>query len=543
MNDLLLKTCEFLKDAGKGNAKLDEIINSMAKEPWRVCIVGGFSRGKTRLLNHLLDTELFPEDVVPATTVLTEVNYARTLQMEFVGLSETVAWEPTSDNLEKFCAGNEYSDAQGVIRVGYPASFLYPDLKLYDTPGIDDIMEHRADITFAALEKCDAALVVTSALAPLGLTEIQFIESYLFARRIPRIAIVATFLDQLSEEDAIAAMENIKAKARGISPALEVWCLQSASCDASGAAAMRDRLHQWADDPDRAKWRQKRALAMASILLRDFITEDTALLRSLSGDVMKEEEKISIALRDLSESAESWNELRSGFMDGGVACIEKLKNLAARMADELQSKEVNSDCENRPREMMRKFSMEIAETAQKCFDQDLTTLLDGIRKTYGIEPAMPRDIKITPAETNIMSSGEGLNWYIAQAFDFVEEHLDDLVQFVPLPPVGRTLAREMARKLVVLGKEFCGVPENDAQAATRFVNEAARDITSAIREVYAQTGERARAIQLSWMEAQKSRLLLAGGIDKRKNQIELLNKNIGTATKLLSQIRELLGEK
>lgn len=543
MNDLLMQTCEFFKDAGKDNAKLEDIIDSMAKEPWRACIAGGFSRGKTRLLNQLLDTGLFPEDVVPATTVLTEVKYARTLQMEFAGVSETVCWEPTSENLEKFCAGNEYSDARGIIRVGYPASFLYPDLRLYDTPGIDDIMERRADITFAALEKCDAALVVTSALAPLGLTEIQFIESYLFERRIPRIALVVTFLDQLSGEDAMAAMENIKAKARAISPAIEVWCAQSASCDAIGAGAMRERLHQWADDPNRVKWRQKRALAMAAIRLRDSITEDTALLRSLSGDAREEEEKIRKALRDLSESAESWNELRSGFMDSGLACIEKLKNLAASMAHELQSKESGGDCENRPREMLRQFSMEIADTAQKCFDQDLAALLDGIRKTYGIEPAMPRDIKITPVEKDIASPRDGIDWYVAQAFDFVEKHLDDIVLFVPLPPVGRALAREMARKLVALGKEFCGVAENDAQASARFVNEAARDITTAIRELYAQTGERARAMQLSWMEEQKSRLLLAGGAEMRKNQIETLNKNIDAATKLLSRIHGLLGGK
>ena len=70
-----------------------------------------------------------------------------------------------------FCAGNAREDAVGILSVHFPGEFLKPATVIEDTPGLDDLLTTRADITFAALENCDAALVVVSAIAPLSLNE------------------------------------------------------------------------------------------------------------------------------------------------------------------------------------------------------------------------------------------------------------------------------------------------------------------------------------------------------------------------------------
>lgn len=544
MDDLVSQAEEFFKNAGKDAEyeKLREIRASILNDYWRVCIAGGFSRGKTRLLNLLLDTDLFPEDVVPATTVLTEVSYAPTPRVEFAGVSETISLEPVCENLERFCAGNEFADAKGIIRVGYPASFLQPDLMLRDTPGIDDLLASRADIAFDALQQSDGALVVTSALAPLGITERQFIESSLLSRHIPRIAIVVTFLDQLDSGEAARALKNVRAIVSRMGNNIEIWCAETGPgteiCDARGLDAMRKRIHAWTNAENRERKRQKRALAAIYALLQNSLAADEALARSMAEDMWIEEDTFRKASQELEDNADGWSDLRSRFMTGGEVCIDKLKDLARRMASKMATETARENFESHPRVLLEEFSREIAALAQKCIDEDMERLLSGIRQKYGIAVAMPCGIKITPTG-KVNEEGDGFDWYLLLALDFVEKHLDDIVLFVPLPPAGRALAREMGRRLVMLGKDICGSGDS-VQAANRFVNDITREITASVREIYAQTGERARTMQLAWLNEQKSRLQLASGNSLREDRISRLNDNIHKAKDILKKITEVV---
>ncbi|MFG6374915.1 MAG: dynamin family protein, partial [Desulfovibrio sp.] len=95
--------------------KLDTLALDMSQETFNVCIVGGFSHGKTHLLNELLGTDVFPENVLPTTTVLTRVSYGEKTDLVFKSGAEKTDYEFCRENLDLFCAGIAWEDAVVIL--------------------------------------------------------------------------------------------------------------------------------------------------------------------------------------------------------------------------------------------------------------------------------------------------------------------------------------------------------------------------------------------------------------------------------------------
>lgn len=531
--------------------RLEKIEKSILSPKFAVCIAGGFSRGKTHLLNQLLNTDIFPEDVVPATTVLTEVTYGDPASMVFAGLEKKINYEPSTANMEKFCAGNELADAEGVLCVGYPAEFLKDGLAIYDTPGIDDILATRADVTFDALENSDAALVVTSANAPLALNERQFIAGYLFNRHIPKIALVVTFLDQLDHVQQVKQLANIKHSAHGLFPGMEIWCAISndatATCDAHGVAAMRARLYEWAKAGDLRKLRSKKGLVAIAQLLRAALSLQEGFLENLSGDLKQRELKLREAGRALREKADSWNALRGAFMDKGIARAENLQARIAAMAPALREAAEDDSSQNPAaalRDKARAMREDICETLRQSIHEDKAELLSGIRKQYDFIPDLRANVLISgpgemdlPDESGNLPNLRGVIW---QALDFLRAHVDDIANVLPLPPVPRQIARKVATELLEKGKELIGGEHSDKSALDveidRFCASLEREIMDATRSVYAEIADQVREGQVKWLETQKRELDINSGAGDVSQKLELCSSNIAAIKALLAEI-------
>jgi gas vesicle protein len=153
-----------------------------------VVVCGEFSRGKSSLLNALVERPgLFPVDVSVTTCAVVTLQWGRrdSATVHFapanpddprpVRAPEAVAVSRVADFVtERANPGN----AKNVLKIDMqaPIAGLESGLVLVDTPGIGSINSGHSAATEAFLGRADAILFVASAVEPLSVHELDFLE-------------------------------------------------------------------------------------------------------------------------------------------------------------------------------------------------------------------------------------------------------------------------------------------------------------------------------------------------------------------------------
>ena len=92
------------------------------------------------------------------------------------------------------------------IDIRVPAPFLADDLTVVDTPGVNDINEQRADITYGYVPRADAAMFLLDATQILTASERQFLEERILRSQRDRLVFVVTKADLLDEAELAEAV-------------------------------------------------------------------------------------------------------------------------------------------------------------------------------------------------------------------------------------------------------------------------------------------------------------------------------------------------
>ncbi|MCG6957856.1 MAG: dynamin family protein [Gemmatimonadetes bacterium] len=167
----------------------------------RMVALGQFKRGKSTLLNALLDADLLPSGIAPVTSVSTVVRWSPTpcLTVFYAGGDvETADIARLSDFVvEERNPGN----ALGVslVEVGYPSELLEDGLVLVDTPGIGSTDRAATERAYGFLPSVDAGLVVLSPDPPVGEAEAAYIREC--ATLTPHLLFVLNKIDRVSEAE------------------------------------------------------------------------------------------------------------------------------------------------------------------------------------------------------------------------------------------------------------------------------------------------------------------------------------------------------
>lgn len=157
--------------------RADELAERLSEGDFRVAVCGGFSNGKSSLINALIGEDLLPVGVLPVTSIATEVRHGATAALielddgtrRSVAVTELAAWVSEANNPD---------NAKGVARVlvETPAPLLEPGVTLVDTPGLESIFEHNDTTAMATIRDAEGALVVLSADAPLTAAERRLLD-------------------------------------------------------------------------------------------------------------------------------------------------------------------------------------------------------------------------------------------------------------------------------------------------------------------------------------------------------------------------------
>ncbi len=159
----------------------------LAQTGCNVLVVGEFKKGKSTLINALLNAPVCPVDDDVATAKPIEIRHTAEPTAEIVYRQEDLADNKPPvvrtirfDELPSYASEPPTApDAHQVasVRVGLPRQLLGTGLIIVDTPGVGGLGSTHSAITIGALPSADAVLFVTDASQELTASEMEFLRT------------------------------------------------------------------------------------------------------------------------------------------------------------------------------------------------------------------------------------------------------------------------------------------------------------------------------------------------------------------------------
>ncbi|WP_025209643.1 dynamin family protein [Hippea sp. KM1] len=177
IKERLLKTIATIevitsKDLSKTKEKL-------MNEQFNLVVIGQFKRGKSSLINALLEDNIVPSSILPLTSIVTIISYSSRKKaiVKFLDNSEKQIEinEIEGYVTEKHNPKNRLNVKE--VHVLHPSPYLKKGIRIIDTPGIGSVFKHNTDVAYNFLPYCDAAIFVMSPDPPLGEAEIEFLKN------------------------------------------------------------------------------------------------------------------------------------------------------------------------------------------------------------------------------------------------------------------------------------------------------------------------------------------------------------------------------
>jgi hypothetical protein len=192
--------CDQITDDARSAAE------RIAEGRFYVACVGQFKRGKSTLLNALMDEPILPSGVVPVTAVPTILRFGESLGAR-VRLSSGEWTDIAIADIEEYVSEvRNPQNSKGVagLEVFVPSPLLAEGMCFVDTPGLGSVFAGNTAATHAFLPHIDAAIVVIGADPPIGGDELALVESV--AKEIPDILFVLNKADRVTKLDRDAAV-------------------------------------------------------------------------------------------------------------------------------------------------------------------------------------------------------------------------------------------------------------------------------------------------------------------------------------------------
>ena len=215
VRDDLLKLQDYSETLGlsQNAASIEEVLEKSSNDVFSVAVIGEFKRGKSTLINALLEQDVLPTDAMPATATLNRVTYSIQpfARIEYRdGNTEDVEIGKLAEYVTKLTEESEQRAATvKMATVYYPTNYCKNNVDIIDTPGLNDDST-MAEVTLSVLPEIDAALFVIMAQSPFSEYERDFLENKLMSSDLGRILFIVTGIDRLDEEDVDRVLDSIR---------------------------------------------------------------------------------------------------------------------------------------------------------------------------------------------------------------------------------------------------------------------------------------------------------------------------------------------
>jgi small GTP-binding protein len=185
-------------------------IPKLEAERFHLVVLGEFNHGKSTFVNALLGSEILPVGITPTTASINHVVWADNPTAKVMLLTGNSQALDTAQIKDWVTVAGGRADEVAFVEVGYPSDLLKNNVVLVDTPGVNDLNEQRAEVTYGYVPRADAVLFLLDAGQALKDSEQEFLRSRVLENARDRLIFVLGKMDMLSTDEKTAVTDYVK---------------------------------------------------------------------------------------------------------------------------------------------------------------------------------------------------------------------------------------------------------------------------------------------------------------------------------------------
>ena len=185
-------------------------IPKLRDERFHLVVLGEFNHGKSTFVNALLGARVLPMGITPTTATINLVTHDEAPRARAVMRSGEVL-QLTPVEVEEWVTVEGGRAAEVLhVEVGYPADILRGNVVLVDTPGVNDLNEQRAEVTYGYVPRADAVIFLLDAGQALKDSEREFLSSHVLEGTRDRLVFILGKTDLLGPEERTAVEAYVR---------------------------------------------------------------------------------------------------------------------------------------------------------------------------------------------------------------------------------------------------------------------------------------------------------------------------------------------
>ncbi len=446
-------------EPGSGGASLPtvadvcrELADALARDVFRVAVIGEYSTGKSSLMNVLLrqirpggrkTDGLLPTSILPTTAVVTTLYHRREPHIEVTlddgarfaaDPDELAAYLSQPDLWSKFSFKRDAARKEQMaarlreVRVGLNAPLLADGIEFVDTPGLGSVHRDHERITRRQVAQVDGALFLVSVDPPMGEREMTFLQYV--AGFTDRFVFVQTKRDmgegQEKGEPIFSRVERANRRrirevlGRDDFPFFHISALQAAAglrrndekeLAASGVPALERALERFLVElrgaPRLAAWvgRCRRALDLLDLHLRAEADALDARLRQIEASRMtRQDEAQWEGMRDIFEdnAREREKTMKERVSESASVVKQSVKEKSRLLLAQLDAQTAHRDPDAVPRferEILRELQSAVRKETQPIAEEVVAETTRAASQALGpdLPETLRRFLSIDPA--------------------------------------------------------------------------------------------------------------------------------------------------
>ncbi|ANX13921.1 hypothetical protein ABE41_018065 [Fictibacillus arsenicus] len=197
---------------------IQQLKEDITNDYYTVVVVGEFKHGKSTFINALLGKDIMPRDVTPTTATINAIFQSNKNEIHIVKTNGDVEKKELSlEELKNYTAEADFDpDDIQFIKVFTDSKLIKEGVVLVDTPGVNDLNEHRSSITYQFIPRADVVLFLTPMTSAIKKTEKLFIEENLLKNGLDRTIFIGNFSDSVEDDEYDEVYEFMKRRIENV---------------------------------------------------------------------------------------------------------------------------------------------------------------------------------------------------------------------------------------------------------------------------------------------------------------------------------------
>lgn len=195
---------------GGETARIKALRSKLESQNITVSVIGQFKRGKSALVNAILEKDILPVGIVPITSAVTEIKYGE--GSAAIHFKNGCVKNIDPGQLNTYI--NEQKNPDNALEVASvslktPSPFLQKGLTFVDTPGVGSYHKHNSDAAYAFVKESDAVIFMLSVDTPINEIEIDFLKNA--KAYAAKFFFAVNKIDTVSDEDLDTYLDYCRA--------------------------------------------------------------------------------------------------------------------------------------------------------------------------------------------------------------------------------------------------------------------------------------------------------------------------------------------